>query len=158
MSIERTLVILKPDAVHRRLTGKIIDRFLAKGLNIAGMKMKRLEDDIIQKHYADHVGKGFYEELLEFMSSGPVILMVIEGKEAIKVVRILVGPTDAAQAQPGTIRGDWGLSTRYNLVHASDSLGSAQKEIDLFFQLSELSDVHEQDRRWIVAQKNDKWI
>ena len=158
MSIERTLVIIKPDAVDRRLTGKIIDRFLAKGLDVVAMKMKRLEADTVQKHYEVHKGRDFYGDLLEFMLSGPVILMVLEGKEAVQVVRVLLGPTEAAQASPGTIRGDWGLSTRYNLVHASDSLGSAQKEIDLFFQDSEICDVHEQDRRWILAKKNDEWI
>ena len=131
---DRTLVLLKPDAVERGLVGAILSRFENKGLRIAAMELRTLDAAILARHYEEHVGKGFYGELVEFMSRGPVVAMVIEGPEDTwEVVRTLVGATNPRKAAPGTIRGDLGILFTENLVHGSDSLESAQREIGIFF-------------------------
>ena len=131
---DRTLVLLKPDAVERKLAGAVISRFEAKNLDIVAMELRQLDADTLAKHYEEHVGKGFYNELVEFMSRGPVVAMVIEGPENTwEVVRNMMGTTNPAQAAPGTIRGDLGILFTENLVHGSDSLESAQREIGIFF-------------------------
>jgi len=135
---ERTLVILKPDAIQRQLAGRIVQRFESKGLKIVAMKMCRMDRQLAEKQYAPHKGKHFYEPLLRFMTGGPVVLMVLEGKDAVAVVRSLLGPTFGPDAPPGTIRGDLGMSKRYNLVHGSDTPENADKEIALFFGPDEL--------------------
>jgi len=135
---ERTLIILKPDALRRRLAGELIRRFEAKGLGIAGLKLMRVSRPLAAKHYAEHRGKSFYQGLLRFITSGPVIVMAIEGKEAVAVCRALVGATCGRDAAAGTIRGDLGMSNRFNLVHASDSIASARREIALYFARREL--------------------
>ena len=131
--MEKTLILLKPDTVERKLAGEIITRFEQKGLNIIQMKMMTMTPDLAKKHYADHVGKPFYPSLEEYITSGPIVAMVVEGPEAIAAVRTLTGPTNGITAPPGTIRGDFGLSSQKNLVHASDSLDAAKREITLFF-------------------------
>lgn len=131
--MERTLVLLKPDAVQRHLVGQIISRFEQKGLVLAGMKMRHFPLETIQRHYSDHADKPFYGNLVGFMTSGPVVALAIDGKDAIAVVRSLVGETNSRKAAPGTIRGDLGMSFSNNLVHASDCPASAQKELGLFF-------------------------
>ena len=131
--MERTLVLLKPDAVQRHLVGPIISRFEQKGLKLTGLKMRRFPLETIQRHYSDHADKPFYGNLVNFMTSGPVVALAFDGKDAISVVRTLVGKTNAREAAPGTIRGDCGMSFSNNMVHASDSPESAQKELGLFF-------------------------
>ena len=118
--MERTLILVKPDGVQRGLVGEIIRRFEAKGLRVAGMRFLRVPDDLAQRHYAVHADKPFFSELVDFITSGPVAAVALEGSEAISVVRALIGGTRPAQAQPGTIRGDLALTTLKNLVHAFD--------------------------------------
>jgi nucleoside-diphosphate kinase len=131
---DRTLVLLKPDTVERKLIGAVTSRFEAKNLDIVAMELRQLDADTLAKHYEEHVGKGFYGELVEFMSRGPVMAMVIEGPEDTwEVVRGMVGATNPRSAAPGTIRGDLGILFTENLVHGSDSLESAQREIGIFF-------------------------
>lgn len=130
---QRTLVLIKPDAVRRGLVGRIIERFEAKGLTIVAMAHRAMDPALADAHYADHVDKPFYPPLKAFMTGGPLVALVLDGDEAIEVVRTLVGVTDARKAAAGTIRGDMALSNRENLVHASDSPESAAREIGLWF-------------------------
>ncbi len=131
---DRTLVLLKPDAVERKLVGQIVSRFEAKNLRIVAMELRTLDADTLAKHYEEHVGKGFYADLVEFMSRGPVVAMVVEGEEDTwEVVRSMMGATNPRKAAPGTIRGDLGILFTENLVHGSDSLDSATREIGIFF-------------------------
>jgi nucleoside-diphosphate kinase len=131
---ERTLVLIKPDGVQRHLIGEIIGRIEAKGLTIAALELKNVSDDLARAHYAEHEGKPFFPSLLEFITSGPVVAAVLEGPRAIAAFRQLAGGTDPVEkATPGTIRGDLGLETQFNLVHGSDSADSAAREIDLWF-------------------------
>lgn len=146
---ERTLVILKPDAVQRQLVGQILARFEAKGLKLVGLKMCRLTKELAERQYAPHQGKHFYEPLLRFMTAGPVVMTVLEGKDAVDVVRAMMGPTFGPDAPAGTIRGDFGLSKRFNLLHGSDSPAAARKEIELFFRPEELLDYELHGFPWI---------
>lgn len=130
---ERTLVLIKPDAVRRGLVGRILDRFEAKGLSVVAMTFRTMDATLADEHYAEHVDKPFYPPLKAFMTGGPLVSLVLEGDEAIEVVRTLVGVTDGRKAAAGTIRGDFSLSNRENLVHASDSPASAKREISLWF-------------------------
>ncbi|HMP80831.1 MAG TPA: nucleoside-diphosphate kinase [Pirellulaceae bacterium] len=136
--MERTLILLKPDCVHRRLMGRIIARFEDKGLNIVALKMIRVSPELSQRHYAEHVNKPFYKGLEAFITAAPVVAMVIEGLEAIRVVRDMLGKTNGLQAASGTIRGDFSSSRQMNLVHASDGPEAAAREIDLYFKPEEL--------------------
>ena len=131
--MERTLVLLKPDAVRRRLVGHVLSRYEAKGLTIVAMEQRTITGEVADAHYAEHVDRDFYPPLREFATSGPLVALVLEGDEAITVVRALTGATDGRKAEPGTIRGDFSLSNRENLVHASDSAESAEREIALWF-------------------------
>ena len=133
MSMEKTLVILKPDCVARRLAGRIISRFEEKGLCIVGMRMEVIDKAVAEKHYAEHNGKPFYPSLVNFITSGPVVVMALQGVEAIAVVRKMIGATSGRAAEPGSIRGDYGMSKGFNLVHASDSPEAAARELELFF-------------------------
>lgn len=131
---DRTLVLLKPDAVERGLVGQILARFEQKNLKIAALDLRQLDADTLARHYEEHVGKGFYPELVQFMSRGPVVAMVVEGPEDTwEVVRGMMGATNPRKAAPGTIRGDLGILFTENLVHGSDSLASAEREIAIFF-------------------------
>ncbi|GAA1795850.1 nucleoside-diphosphate kinase [Planosporangium flavigriseum] len=130
---ERTLVLVKPDAVRRGLVGEVISRFERKGLTIEEMRLRTMDGALADAHYAEHVDKPFYPPLKEFMTSGPLVAMILSGDQAIEVVRALTGATDGRKAAPGTIRGDFSLSNRENLVHASDSPESAKREIELWF-------------------------
>jgi len=130
----RTLVLLKPDAVERNLVGEILGRFEAKGLKIVAMELRKLDAATLGRHYEEHQGKGFYAELVAFMSRGPVVALVVEGPENTwEVVRTMMGATNPRTAAPGTIRGDLGILFTENLVHGSDSLASAEREIGIFF-------------------------
>jgi len=131
---DRTLVLLKPDAVERKLVGEVVSRFEAKNLDIVALDLRTLDAETLARHYEEHVGKGFYGELVEFMSRGPVVAMVVEGPEDTwQVVRTMMGTTNPRDAAPGTIRGDLGILFTENLVHGSDSLDSARREIGIFF-------------------------
>jgi nucleoside-diphosphate kinase len=130
---ERTLVLLKPDAVRRGLVGEILSRYERKGLSIVAMEMRTIDGAMADQHYAEHVDKPFYPPLREFVTSGPLVAAVLEGDDAIEVVRLLNGATDARKAAAGTIRGDLALSNRENLVHGSDSPEAAKREIALWF-------------------------
>lgn len=136
--MQRTLVMLKPDAVQRGLVGQLTARLEAKGLKLVALKMVKIARDLAERHYGVHKGKPFYAPLIAFITSGPTVLMVLEGKDAVAVVRKMLGATACAAAEPGTIRGDLGVSNRFNLVHGSDSPESAAAEIALFFRPDEL--------------------
>ena len=146
--MERTLVILKPDAVQRGLVGRILARFEAKGLQVAALKMARIDRALAERHYAPHKGKPFYEPLLRFMTSGPSVFLVLEGKGAVAIVRKMMGATFGPAAEPGTVRGDFGVSNRFNLVHGSDSPESAAHEIALFFRPDEILDWESALKPW----------
>jgi nucleoside-diphosphate kinase len=147
--MERTLIILKPDAVQRGLCGQIIDRFEKKGLQILGIKLMKISPALAEKHYSPHKGKPFYEGLVKFMTSSPVIVLALAGKDAIAISRKMMGATFGSKAEPGTIRGDFGVSNSFNLVHGSDSVESAQRELALFFTPEELVDWKPANQAWV---------
>jgi nucleoside-diphosphate kinase len=136
--MERTLIIFKPDAVQRGLCGEILSRFERKGLQVVGMKFARLPEQLVKTHYEPHAGKPFYPGLVKFMTSSPVVVLALEGKDAIAVARKMMGATFGSKAEPGTIRGDYGISNSFNLIHGSDSPESATRELGLFFKPEEL--------------------
>ena len=136
--MEQTFILLKPDCMERRLAGRVIARFEDKGLMIVAMKLLRVTPELARRHYAEHVEKAFYPGLETFITSGPVLAMVVEGLEAVAVARNLAGATNGRNAEPGTIRGDFSISQQLNLVHASDSPESARREINMFFRHEEI--------------------
>jgi nucleoside-diphosphate kinase len=147
--MQQTLILLKPDAVQRRLIGAITQRFESKGLRLAAMKFIRADRALAEKHYAVHKGKPFYESLLQFLTSGPTVAMVWEGREAVAVCRNLMGATDGAKAVPGTIRGDYALSVQNNLIHGSDSPENVALELELWFGRGELVSFTATDATWV---------
>ena len=147
--MQRTLILLKPDCVQRRLVGAITQRFEQKGLRLAGLKLTQASRALAEKHYAVHHGKPFHESLLSFLTSGPTVAMVWEGREAVVVARALIGATDGTKAPPATLRGDFALSVQNNLVHGSDSPENAELEIKLWFAAGELVDYQPTDAAWI---------
>jgi len=149
--MQRTLVLLKPDCVHRRLVGTVLQRFEQKGLRIVAMKIVQASTELAEKHYAIHHGRHFYDSLITFLTSGPTVALVLEGREAIQVVRHLMGKTDGIEAHPGTIRGDFALSKQNNLIHGSDSPESATSEIALWFRPDELVYYQTADSAWIMG-------
>jgi nucleoside-diphosphate kinase len=136
--VERTFIMVKPDGVSQRLVGEVVSRFERRGFTLRGLKAMRIDRALAERHYAEHAGKPFFESLVDFITSGPVVAMVWEGRDAIAVARAMLGVTDAAQAAPGTIRGDFSLSKERNVVHGSDGPESAAREIALFFAADEL--------------------
>ena len=147
--MQQTLLLLKPDAVQRRLIGTIIERFERKGLRLVALKFVRVDRPLAEKHYAVHNSKPFYESLLQFLTSGPTVAMVWEGREAVAVCRNLIGATDGVKAVPGTIRGDYALTVQNNLIHGSDSPENAAAEVALWFNKSELVSFTTTDAAWI---------
>jgi nucleoside-diphosphate kinase len=147
--MERTLIILKPDAVQRGLCGQILARFEQKGLQIVAMKLMRLPQQLVETHYEPHRGKPFYPGLVKFMTSSPVVVLALEGKDAIAIARKMMGATFGSKADPGTIRGDFGVSNSFNLIHGSDSPESAQRELGLFFKPDELVSWEPAGRAWV---------
>ena len=147
--MQRTLILLKPDCVQRRLVGTITGRFEQKGLRLAGLKLVHAGRELAEKHYAVHQGKPFYESLLAFLTAGPTVAMVWEGREAVAVARTLIGATDGTKAPPATIRGDFALSVQNNLVHGSDSAQNAEAEIALWFRAEELVQYQPTDAAWV---------
>ena len=138
MALERTLLLVKPDGVQRRLIGTIISRFESKGLKIVGLKMLQVTPELSRKHYAEHVEKPFYPLLEEFITSSPVVAIAAEGVDAITVARTMMGATNGREAAPGTIRGDFSQSRQMNLVHGSDSPAAAERELEIYFSKEEL--------------------
>ncbi|MGA2500822.1 MAG: nucleoside-diphosphate kinase [Tepidisphaeraceae bacterium] len=147
--MERTLIIFKPDAVQRGFVGELISRFERKGLQIVGLKMTLISPQLAETHYEAHKGKGFYVGLVRFMTSSPVVIMVLQGKDAIAICRNLMGATFGSKADPGTIRGDYGVSNSYNLIHGSDSPEAATRELGLFFKPEELIDWTPAVQPWV---------
>jgi len=131
--MERTLILVKPDAFARNLTGEIIARFERKGLALVELKLMTIDRELAESHYAEHVGKPFFEELVEFIGSGPLVAMVLEGEQAVEAARQVIGATNPLQASPGSIRGDYAIAVGQNMVHGSDSIDSAAREVSLFF-------------------------
>ena len=149
---ERTLVIIKPDAIQRHLAGELIGRFEKKGLKLVAAKLVKISEEQARQLYDVHQGKTFFGELVKFISSGPVLLMVWESEDIIAMSRKMIGATFGFDAEPGTIRGDFGCSNRYNLVHGSDSVESADMEINLFFQPDEIVDYKLTDACWLYGK------
>ena len=147
--MERSLVLIKPDAMQRGLAGEIISRFEQRGLKIVAMKMLQMGRALAQRHYAAHEGKAFFDDLVNFITSSPVIAIVFQGKNALEIIRQTMGETNPAKARPGTIRGDLGLDILHNLVHGSDSLENATKEVNLFFAEKEIFDYHKDIDKWL---------
>ncbi len=149
--MQRTLVIFKPDSVQRRLVGAILARFEAKGLRVAALKLIQVDKALAEKHYGEHHGKPFFGGLIDFITGGPVVVGVLEGNEAIAVVRSMLGATNGVAAAPGTIRGDFAISKQNNLLHGSDSEESAQRELALWFKPEEIVDYTIVGDEWVFA-------
>ena len=149
--MERTLILLKPDCVQRRLAGRILTRFEDKGMNIIALKMMQVTPDLAKQHYAEHVQKGWYPTLEKFITGGPIVAAIIEGLEAIRVVREMLGATSGLKATPGTIRGDFSSSRQMNLVHASDGPEAAAREIELYFKPAEIIGYQPTITPWLRA-------
>jgi len=149
--VERSLIIVKPDAVQRGLIGEVLRRLEQRGLRFVGLKLMQIDRKLAEQHYAEHRGKPFFEELLEFITSGPVVVGVVEGPRAIEVTRKTMGATDPAKAEPGTIRGDLALTIGQNVIHGSDSPEKAAYEIGLFFREDELVSYERAIDQWIMG-------
>lgn len=149
---ERTLIIMKPDAIHRGIVGEILDRFEQKGIRPVGIKMTKMSDLLLDKHYAQHKGKHFLPRLKKFMKLLPVILVVLEGLDVVRVVRNMCGPTDGKNAPPGTIRGDYGMSISANIVHSSEDPKAAKREVGIFFKKTELFSYTRPDIHFYYAE------
>ncbi|WP_417848740.1 nucleoside-diphosphate kinase [Thalassoglobus sp.] len=151
MALEKSLILLKPDAVQRRLCGEIISRLENKGLKLIAMKMLQVTKELAAQHYEEHVEKPFYPMLEEFITSGPVVAIVVEGPEAVSVVRGMMGKTNGRESAPGTIRGDFGLSRQVNLIHGSDGPEAALREIGIYFQAEEVLSYKSSLDEWVCA-------
>jgi nucleoside-diphosphate kinase len=147
--MEKSFVMMKPDAVGRRLMGKILTRFEEKGLQLKAIKLMTISEDLAKEHYGEHSEKPFFNDLVEYITSGPVLAMVIEGDDVISLIRKMVGATNPQEADLGTIRGDYGIQTGRNIIHASDAPESAEREIALFFNEDEIVDYDMVDNTWI---------
>ena len=148
--MSRTLVLLKPDAVQRSLVGEVTARLERRGLKIVGMKLMQVSDDLARKHYSEHEGKPFFHGLVQFITSCPIVAMVLDGENAVQLVRAAVGSTNPVDSDPGSIRGDYGMTVGMNLVHGSDSDESAKREIDLFFSPNEILSYERGIDQWVT--------
>jgi nucleoside-diphosphate kinase len=146
--MERTFVMLKPGVLQRRIAGEVLSRFERKGLKIIALKIVRMDQAMVETHYAEHKGKDFYEKLVDYTLSGPVVAMILEGEDTVATVRRMVGPTDIRNSQPGTIRGDFAYRTKLNIVHASDSAAGAEREMALFFKPGEIVEWEDGNGQW----------
>jgi len=153
--MQRTLVLLKPDCVQRHLIGRVLSRFEDKGLNIVAMKLMRVTTELARRHYAEHVQKEWYPELEVFITGAPLVAVIVEGPEAIRVVREMVGVTNGLKAESGTIRGDFSSSRQMNLVHASAGLEASTREIPIFFRPEEIHPYEPAIRPWLRAAAED---
>jgi nucleoside-diphosphate kinase len=149
---ERTFFMIKPDGVQRGLIGDVVQRIERKGFKVAAMKMLQIPREMALEHYAEHEGKPFFDDLVDFITSGPVVAMVVEGENAIEDIRTLMGKTDPKASAPGTVRGDFGIHLSRNVVHGSDSPASAEREISIFFPREEIMDFERIDEKWIYPQ------
>jgi nucleoside-diphosphate kinase len=156
MKMERTLIFLKPDAVQRGLIGEITSRFEKRGFQIVGLKMLQLSEEFVREHYAAHADQEFYEPLIQYVIGSPIVAMVLEGKNAVRVVREMMGKTFGGESAPGTIRGDYALSDRYNLIHGSDGVKAAAEEIERFFEPEELFEHPPESRRWTYDMTGER--
>lgn len=147
--MEKTFIMIKPDGVQRNLIGEIVKRFEKKGFKLIGAKLMTISKELAKEHYAEHEGKPFFEDLIAFITSGPVFAMVWEGKDIIKISRSMIGFAVPEEAAPGTIRGDYGMIVSKNIIHGADSLESANREISLFFNDLELIDYSKIDHQWV---------
>ena len=147
--MERTLIIFKPDAVQRGLCGEILSRFERKGIQVVGAKLMKIPTTTAETHYEPHKGKGFYAGLVKFMTSSPVLVLALQGKDVITIARKMMGATFGSKAEPGTIRGDLGVSNSFNLIHGSDSPEAAERELKLFFKSEELVDWTPASQGWV---------
>jgi len=147
--VERSLVLIKPDAIQRGLAGEIVTRLERRGLKIVAMKMLHMDKTLAQRHYAIHKDKAFFNKLVDFITSSPIIAIVFQGKDAVEIIRQTMGETDPVKAKAGTIRGDFGLDIQHNLIHGSDSAKNASEEINLFFSTEEILDYHKDVDRWV---------
>jgi len=148
--LEKTLVLVKPDGVQRGLIGTVIGRIESKGLKIAGLKLIHVSEELAKEHYGEHVARPFFGDLVSFITSSPVVALAVEGDNAVSVVRTLMGGTNPEEADPGTIRGDFGMTIGMNLVHGSDSVESADRELNLFFKPDEILDYEREIDAWIT--------
>ena len=153
--METSLILIKPDGVQRRLAGRILARFEEKGLQVVGAKLMRIAPELAERHYASHKGKPFYPGLVSFMTSSPVFALALRGKNSVAVVRKMLGATFGSKAEPGTIRGDFGISDGFNLVHASDSPETAKVEVSLFFKPEEVVEYLMADTPWVYDTSSD---
>jgi nucleoside-diphosphate kinase len=152
--LERSLVLIKPDAIQRGLTGEIISRIERRGLKILATRMLRMDKALAQRHYAVHKGKGFFDDLVSFITSSPIIAIVFQGRNSVEIIRQTMGETDPAKAKPGTIRGDFGVDIGHNVVHGSESVESALKEIELFFSPEQIFEYKRDIDKWIIGEDN----
>ncbi|MBG9210119.1 MULTISPECIES: nucleoside-diphosphate kinase [Mammaliicoccus] len=150
--MERTFLMIKPDAVQRNLIGEVVSRLERKGLKLVAAKLFQANEELAKEHYAEHVEKPFFNDLVSFITSGPVFAMVVEGKNVVEVTRTLVGETNPTKAAPGTIRGDYGIDLGRNIIHGSDSNESAEREIGLWFNQSELNDYKLNNENWVYEK------
>jgi nucleoside-diphosphate kinase len=149
--LEQTLIIVKPDGVQRGLIGEVLARLERRGLKLAGLRLMQIDRDLAERHYAVHQGKPFYEGLVSYITSGPVVVAVVEGPDAIAVVRRVIGSTRSNEAAPGTIRGDFALTVERNIIHASDAPDTARFEVGLYFQRGEVLSYSRDVDRWVVS-------
>src|SRR5699024_5759870 len=147
--MEKTFIMVKPDGIQRNLIGKIVERFEQKGFKLVGAKLKHISDDLAKTHYSEHKERPFFDQLVEFITSGPVFAMVWEGEGVIQTARDMMGTTNPQEASPGTIRGDFGITVGKNVIHGSDSSESAEREIGLFFNKDDILSYTKQDSEWI---------
>jgi len=147
--MEKTFVMVKPDGVQRGLIGEIVNRFEQKGFTLVGAKLMQISQELAEEHYGEHKERPFFGELVEFITSGPVFAMVWQGENVIKTSRLMIGATNPQEANPGSIRGDFAVTVGKNIIHGSDSAESAEREINLFFNESELVNYEKQDKTWI---------
>ncbi|HEC2146242.1 TPA: nucleoside-diphosphate kinase [Staphylococcus delphini] len=147
--MEKSFVMIKPDAVQRKLIGEIVQRIEQKGLKLVGAKLMTVPQSLAETHYGEHEGKPFYDSLISFITSAPVFAMVVEGENAVTVARHIIGSTNPSEATPGSIRGDLGLTVGRNVIHGSDSVASAEREIALWFKDEEISSYHTPDETWL---------
>ena len=150
---QRTFFMIKPDGVHRGLIGEVVHRIEKRGFKISAMKMLRISKEMASVHYAEHVGKVFFDDLVDFITSGPVVAMVVEGEDSIEGIRDMMGKTDPKASSPGTLRGDFGINLSRNVVHGSDSPASAEREISIFFRPGEILEFTRNDEGWVYPEE-----
>ena len=146
--MQKTLLLVKPDGVQRGLVGQIVSRIEQKGLKLVGLKLMRVNQELANQHYGEHVGKPFFNDLVDFITSSPIVAMAVEGDNVVQVMRVIMGTTNPQEASPGTIRGDFGMTIGMNLIHGSDSAESAERELSLFFNSEEILDYQREVDKW----------